>query len=156
MYSVVLTRPLRIEKGGAVLYWDIVTILRGASLEYITELAMPQSQKPRSLLPQIIMWCTLKTHPCAQLKFHVHKILLTGPCFISRKNIHSVVFTYRIVTSEPTNTSHIWKLPVHGLINHSDTKAFVGFSTKWTCRKILSAQTQLFSWGGNFNVDSGS
>jgi hypothetical protein len=54
----------------------------------------------------------------------------------------------------------------HGLINYADTKAFVGFSSKLTCRKIFRHkfailetnsvdQTQLFSWGGNFNVGSG-
>jgi hypothetical protein len=60
---------LSIEKGEAVLYRDFVTILRGESLEYITKLATPQSQKPRSPLPQIIMQCTPKTHQCGQLNF---------------------------------------------------------------------------------------
>ncbi len=43
--------PLSIEKDGAVLYSDFVTILRLASLQYITKLAMSQSQKPRYPLP---------------------------------------------------------------------------------------------------------
>ncbi len=43
---------LSIEKARA---GDFVTILWGASMENITKLAMPQSQKPRSPLPQIIM-----------------------------------------------------------------------------------------------------
>ncbi len=39
--------PLRIEKGGAVPYRDLVTILRPALMQYhITKLAMLQSQKP--------------------------------------------------------------------------------------------------------------
>ncbi len=46
--------PLSIEKGGAVLYSDFVTILRLASLQYITKLDMSQSQKPRSPIPQNI------------------------------------------------------------------------------------------------------
>jgi hypothetical protein len=37
-----------------VLYSDFVTILRLASLQYITKLAMSQSQKPWSPLPQNI------------------------------------------------------------------------------------------------------
>ncbi len=42
---------LSTEKGGAVLYSDFVTIFRLASLQFITKLAMSQSQ---STLPQSI------------------------------------------------------------------------------------------------------
>jgi hypothetical protein len=38
----------------AVLYSDFVTILRLASMQYITKLVTSQSQKPRSSLPQNI------------------------------------------------------------------------------------------------------
>jgi hypothetical protein len=37
---------LSIEKGRAVLYGDFVTILRDASIQYITKLATSKSQKP--------------------------------------------------------------------------------------------------------------
>jgi hypothetical protein len=70
---------LSIEKGGAVLYRDFVTILRGALMQYIANLAKSQSQKPRSPLPQNInvMYSvdarmrTVKIPP-------VHKIVLRG------------------------------------------------------------------------------
>jgi hypothetical protein len=52
--------PLSIEKGGAVPYRDLVTILRLASMQYITKLAMLQSQKPRFSLPEIIKYEDLK------------------------------------------------------------------------------------------------
>ncbi len=47
-----LCHPLNIEKGGAVPYRDLVTILRLASMQYITKLATTQSQNPWSTLPQ--------------------------------------------------------------------------------------------------------
>ncbi len=49
-------------------YRDFFTILRLVSLQYITKLAMSQSQKPQSLPPQIIMY-TEDAHPSGQLKF---------------------------------------------------------------------------------------
>jgi hypothetical protein len=42
---------LSIEKSGAVPYRDLVTILRLSSMQYITKLAMLQSQKPWTLVP---------------------------------------------------------------------------------------------------------
>jgi hypothetical protein len=49
----VLRTSLSIEKGGAVPYRDLVTILRLASMKYITKLAILQSQKPRPLHPKL-------------------------------------------------------------------------------------------------------
>jgi hypothetical protein len=53
---VVFTYSIDYRKGGAVPYWDLITILRQALIQYITKLAMLQSQKPRSPLPQIIKY----------------------------------------------------------------------------------------------------
>ncbi len=50
---------LGIGKGGAVLYRDFVTFLRGAPMQYIAKLAKSISQKPRSPLPKTYMKSTL-------------------------------------------------------------------------------------------------
>ncbi len=44
----------KVEKTCTV-YSDFVTILRGALMQYITKLAMSQSQKPRFPIPQNII-----------------------------------------------------------------------------------------------------
>ena len=44
---------LSIEKGREVLYRDFVTILRDASMQYITKLVTSQRQKPRSPTPKL-------------------------------------------------------------------------------------------------------
>jgi hypothetical protein len=49
-----LCHQLNIEKGGAVPYRELVTILRLASMQYITKPATTQSQNPWSTLPQNI------------------------------------------------------------------------------------------------------
>jgi hypothetical protein len=47
-----IKKLLSIETGGAVSHRDLVTSLRLVPMQNITKLAMLQSQKPRSPLPQ--------------------------------------------------------------------------------------------------------
>jgi hypothetical protein len=77
--------PLSIEQGRAVLYRDFVTILWGASMEYITKLVTLQSQEHRfPPLPEFIMydaivWCVScligqSPIPKAWLRIRIHFI----------------------------------------------------------------------------------
>jgi hypothetical protein len=71
---------LSIEKGEAVLYRDFVTILRGESLEYITKLATPQSQKPSvPPPPNYNVMCFIDALAWPVKISPVYKILLAGP-----------------------------------------------------------------------------
>jgi len=69
---------LSTEKGGAVPYRDLVTILRLASMQYITKFAMLQSQKHGSLFRRKKLKSKL---PVPTLKISIgHKIVLRGFC----------------------------------------------------------------------------
>ncbi len=68
---------LSLEKGEPVLFRNFVTILRGASMQYIPKLATSQSQKAWSPFPQVIIQCT-------QLKFLLYTKYCTWP--LGRKN----------------------------------------------------------------------
>ncbi len=74
---------LSIEKGRAVLYSDFVTILRDASMQYITKLSIStsQSQKHRSPLPpEYKVMYPVDAHVRTVKIPPVHKIVLRGVC----------------------------------------------------------------------------
>ncbi len=76
--SVEVDGSLSAGKGRTVLYRDFVTILWGASMEYVTKLATQQSQKPQSLPPNYNVVYPIDA-PMRPVKISpVLKILLTG------------------------------------------------------------------------------
>ena len=80
LYVSLTPWPIEYRNGGVVPYRDSVTILRLASMQYITKLAMLQSRKPRSsppnykiIYPKDALVRTVKVS-------YVHKIVLRGLC----------------------------------------------------------------------------